>query len=288
MFNANLKKKILFFGPKGSYTDQAKDKFLAQYAISDYEEKSKHTIVSLLKELDESKDENLFAVIPIENSIEGVVRETLDNLTRLNDKSVKILSETVIPIEHALITRAKSFDEIHTISSYPQGIAQCRGFIQANLREDVKIITSHSTAQAVKELEMADNGVAAIASELAAKLYGFPILAKPINDEKDNKTRFVLIGRGDTPTTGNDKTSITFSTENKPGALNKILNILDVYQINMTYIDSRPSKKFLGEYTFYIDFDGHVKDVKIAKALFEILQNTKSFRHIGSYSKYVM
>lgn len=286
MFNDNTRKKILFFGPKGSYTDQAKEKFIEKYGFIDYSEESKHTIISLLREVDESQDKNLLAVIPIENSIEGVVRETLDNLTRLNDKNVKILAEIAIPISHCLITKAKSYDEIHTISSYPQGIAQCREFIRNNFREDVRIHTANSTAQAVRELERCDSGVAAIASEIAAKIYGFPILARAINDEKDNKTRFILIGREDTPRTGNDKTSITFSTENKPGALNKVLNILDNYGINMSYIDSRPSKKFLGEYTFYIDFDGHVKDLQISKALFEILQHTKSFRHVGSYEKY--
>ncbi len=287
MFKEKNDKKILFFGPKGSYTDMAKDKFIEKYSFINSEEFSKHTIISLLKELDESKDKNLLGVIPVENSIEGFVRETLDCLTRLNDDTIKILGEVVIPISHCLITKAKNLNEIHTISSYPQGIAQCREFISNNLMEDVRICTATSTAQAVKELEYVDHGHAAIASEKAATLYNCPVLAREINDIKDNQTRFVLIGREDTPRTGNDKTSITFTTENKPGALNKILNILQNYNINMSYINSRPSKKFLGEYTFYIDFDGHVKDLKIAKALFEILQNTKSFKHVGSYAKHV-
>jgi len=288
MFKEKYNKKILFFGPKGSYTDMAKDKFIEKFGFENCEEISKHTIISLLKELDAIPDKNLLGVIPVENSIEGFVRETLDCLTRLEDDSIKILGEVVIPISHCLITKANSIDEIHTISSYPQGIAQCREFISNNLREDVRICTATSTAQAVRDLENFDIGHAAIASEKAALLYNYPILQREINDVKDNQTRFVLIGREDTPRTGHDKTSITFTTENKPGALNKILNILQNYNINMSYISSRPSKKFLGEYAFYIDFDGHVKDLKIAKALFEILQNTKSFKHVGSYSKHVV
>ena len=287
MFETKSDKKILFFGPKGSYTDIAKDKFIEKFGFENCEEISKYTIISLIKELDETKDKNVLGVIPVENSIEGFVRETLDNLTRLNDESIKILAEVVIPVSHCLITKAKSFEEITKISSYPQGIAQCRGFISENLREDVSICTAASTAQAVKDLIHTDEHDAAIASEKAAKLYGMPILAREINDVKDNQTRFVLIGREETARTGNDKTSITFTTENKPGALNKILNILYAYNINMSYINSRPSKKFLGEYAFYIDFDGHVKDLKIAKALFEIIQNTKSFKHVGSYAKHV-
>ena len=286
MFEDKSLKKILFFGPRGSYTEQAKEKFIEKYGLLTSETESMPTIISLLHKIDEYEDDNLLAVIPIENSIEGVVHETLDTLARLKDKNIKILSEVVIPISHCLITNAKSYDEIHTIASYPQGIAQCGEFIRANLKPDVKIRTANSTAQAVRELAESDSGVAAIASEIAASIYGFPILSKGINDEKDNKTRFILIGRGDTPRTGNDKTSITFSTENKPGALNRVLNILDSYNINMSYILSRPSKRILGEYTFYMDFDGHVKDMEIAKALFEILQHTKYFRHMGSYAKF--
>ena len=227
MFKEKSNKKIIFFGPKGSYTDIAKDKFIEKFGFENCEEFSKHTIISLLKELDETKDKNVLAVIPVENSIEGFVRETLDNLTRLNDDNIKILAEVVIPVSHCLITKAKSLDDIHTVLSYPQGIAQCRSFINDNLKEDVRISTAASTAQAVRDLEGYDCGAAAIASEKAAQLYNYPILMREINDVKDNQTRFVLVGREETVRTGNDKTSITFTTENKPGALNKILNILE-------------------------------------------------------------
>lgn len=283
MFENKNNKQILFLGPKGSYTDSAKDYFAQKFDLVEVAEVPMQTIRGILNFIDLSLDKDILAVIPIENSIEGVVRETLDNLTRLKDKSIKIIAETVLPISHCLITEADSFDKIKVISSYPQGIAQCRMFIEENFQDKVKIRTSDSTAQAVRELKHPTE--AAIASEKAALLYNKPVLARNINDEKDNKTRFVLIGREEPSRTNEDKTSITFSTENKPGALNKILNILEKHDINMSYIDSRPSKKVLGEYTFYIDFDGHVKDEKVAKALFEILQYTKFFRHIGSYGK---
>ena len=287
MFNEKINKKILFLGPKGSYTDLAKDKFIEKFGFANIEEISKYSIISLIREIDENNDKNLLAVIPVENSIEGFVRETLDNLSRVNDLSIKILAEVVIPISHCLITRAQELSQIHTVLSYPQGIAQCRGFLNENLSEELTIKTASSTAQAVKDvLDSDDDGVAAIGSEKAAMLYNVPILKKEINDVKDNKTRFILLGREETQRTGHDKTSITFTTENKPGALNKVLNILEKYNINMSYINSRPSKTFLGEYTFYIDFDGHVKDLKIAKALFEIIQYTKSFKHVGSYAKH--
>lgn len=285
MFNNNNNKKILYLGPSGSYTDIAKDLFAEKYNFASFEEIAKSTITSIIKELDNAADTDILAVVPIENSIEGVVRETLDNLTRVEDCRIKILAEKVLPIAHCLVTKAKSFDEIKVISSYPQGIAQCRNFINNNLPQNVEINTTCSTARAVQNLQNAPANRAAIASEKASKLYNIPVLAKEINDEKDNKTRFVLLGREDTGQTGRDKTSITFSTENKPGALNKILNILEKYSINMSYIDSRPSKRTLGEYTFYIDFDGHYKDEKISQALSEIRNYTNFYRHLGSFEK---
>ena len=115
-------------------------------------------------------------------------------------------------------------------------------------------------------------------------MYGVPVIKEKINDEENNKTRFILLGKFIAPQTGKDKTSITFSTENKAGALSKILTILDTYGINMSYIDSRPSKKELGEYVFYIDFEGHIYDEKVKQAFSEIKQFVKMFYVIGSYS----
>ena len=130
----------------------------------------------------------------------------------------------------------------------------------------------------------ADNkSVAAIGSVECAKMYDIPIIEENINDEANNKTRFILLGKYLAPQTGCDKTSITFSTENKAGALNKILTILENHEINMSYIDSRPSKKELGEYVFYIDFEGHILDEKVQRAFAEIEKLVKMFYVIGSY-----
>lgn len=287
MFKDNETKKILFLGPKASYTEVAKENFIKDMNIKNSEAIVKNTILSILEEIDNTNDTNTYAVIPVENSIEGVVRETLDNLTRLDNKEIKIIAETVVPINHCLATKAKELNQIRTITSHPQALAQCRSFIHNNFDENVKIETANSTSMSIANLANLDETHAAIGNENAAELYNIPVLLTNINDEKDNKTRFILLGTKKTLPTGNDKTSITFSTENKPGALNKILNILADYQINMTYIDSRPSKKFLGEYTFYIDFDGHIEDEKIKKAICEIKEHTKSFTHLGSFKKYI-
>ena len=126
----------------------------------------------------------------------------------------------------------------------------------------------------------------AIGSKKTAQLYNLNILCENINDDPTNQTRFALIGDYDTPVTGNDKTSIAFSTENKSGALLEILEIFSKYNINLSYIDSRPSKTKFGEYTFYVDFDGHIKEDMIKNAVDEIQSKASFFRFVGSYEKY--
>jgi prephenate dehydratase len=139
-----------------------------------------------------------------------------------------------------------------------------------------------------KNISPDDKTVGAIGSKFSAEYYSKPVIQENINDEKYNQTRFLLIGKKQMPKyDGEYKTSITFSTENKSGALCEILQILQKYNINMSYISSRPSKKVLGEYSFYIDFDGKITDDRVAKSMFEILQHVRTFKHLGSYPKYV-
>ena len=164
-----------------------------------------------------------------------------------------------------------------------EALAQCKKYLQDNFPDSLIEEATLSTSSAVKSLQTADKSVAAIGSLDCAEMYHVPVIDTKINDEVNNQTRFILLAKFMSPQTGHDKTSITFSTENKAGALNKILTILENYEINMSYIDSRPSKKELGEYVFYIDFEGHILDRKIAKAFEEIMPLVKMFYVIGSY-----
>ena len=162
-------------------------------------------------------------------------------------------------------------------------MAQCKKYIHDNFPDSLIEEATLSTSAAIRSLTEEDKSVAAIGSIDCAKMYNVPIIETTINDEANNKTRFILLGKFLSPQTGHDKTSITFSTENKAGALNKILTILENHDINMSYIDSRPSKKELGEYVFYIDFEGHILDTKIGDAFKEIMPIAKMFYVIGSY-----
>lgn len=275
-------RKLLFLGPKGSYSDFAKNKFIDAFALNCVSTNLK-SISGVIKALKDENSEDIVAVIPIENSIEGIVRETLDNLSSLKKEDYKIIAETTMNVEHALIGYADKISEIKVVRSHPQALAQCKTFLQNNFPDTLIEEATLSTSAAVRSLLENDKSIAAIGSVDCAKMYEIPVIEEKINDENNNQTRFILLGKFIAPQTGNDKTSITFSTENKAGALSKILNILDEYNLNMSYIDSRPSKKELGEYVFYIDFEGHMNDINVQKAFEEIKKFVKMFHVIGTY-----
>lgn len=275
-------RKLLFLGPRGSYSDFAKNIFIDAFKLHCVSTNLK-SISSIIKALKDEDSEDIVAVIPIENSIEGIVRETLDNLSSLKKEGYKIIAETTMGVEHALVGFAKNKSEIKVVRSHPQALAQCKKYLQDNFADSLIEEATLSTSAAIRSLVLEEPEIAAIGSLDCAQMYDIPIIDKNINDETNNQTRFILLGKFMSPQTGYDKTSITFSTENTAGALNKILSILEKYNINMSYIDSRPSKKELGEYVFYIDFEGHILDKKIKDAINEILPLVKIFYVIGSY-----
>lgn len=282
-------KEIFYLGPKTSYTDVAKEKLKEQFNLTEYIDIEKPTITAVTNEIQKTENIKSLAVLPIENSIEGIVKESIDNIARVNDNGIKIIAECVIPINHCLITYAKEISQINTIVSHPQAISQCFDYIYNTFGDNVVYKSESSTANAVKNISPKDTNICAIGSKYSADYYNKPVVREDINDEKFNQTRFLLLGREELHSSESDyKTSITFSTENKSGALCDILNILRNYDINMSYISSRPSKKSLGEYTFYIDFDGKITDDKVSKAMFEVLQHTAMFKHLGSYPKAIL
>ncbi len=282
-----MKKEIYYLGPKTAYSDFAKEQLIKTFNLKDYQEVPMRTITAVISEINKWENPKNLAVLPIENSIEGIVKETIDNLSKINDPNIKILGETVVNIEHCLITYSKDFSQIKKIISHPQAISQCYDYIYNKFQDNIILESESSTANAVQLIDKTKPEIAAIGNEYSARYFNKPILDQNINDEKFNQTRFILLGTPDKINkTNNDKTSITFSTENKPGALCDILTILKENNINMTYISSRPSRKSLGEYMFYIDFDGNVLDNTISKAMFALLQHVKTFKHLGSYPKF--
>ena len=279
-------KKLLYFGPEGSYTQIAMNKGIALLNLTNYITEPRQYISDIIFELDQNPD--YIGVLPIENSIEGIVRETVDTIIR-TDNYLRIFQEIFIPISHCLCNTTGDINKVKTIISHPQALAQCNGYIR-NLREklgfDIQTRSATSTSQAVKSLSELDETFAAITSPQTAELYNTKILAKAINDEKDNKTRFICIGRNYPHKTNNDMTSIAFTTLNKPGALADVLSVIKEYGLNLSHIDSRPSKKTFGEYMFYVDIEGHIEDENVKTALERIKPLTTFYYMLGSYPRY--
>lgn len=279
------KKNLVHLGPNGSYTQIAAEHIAKDSLYKDVKFVTNNSIINVINVVDSNDD--YIAVVPIENSIEGIVRETIDNLIKVKSE-LYITKEVVIPISHCLISKNKNISAITKITSMPQALAQCQNYIAENLPDVEEQIPTTSTSYAVQQLETLPVCYAAIASVKAAEIYNLNILAKNINDEHDNKTRFICLDRVITESTGNDKTSVAFSTVNEAGSLVEVLNCFRLNGINLSYIESRPSKKVFGEYIFFIDFDGHINDENVKRTLSQIKPHVRIYKFLGSYPKFKM
>ncbi|GAH62739.1 unnamed protein product, partial [marine sediment metagenome] len=260
----NMKVKIAYLGPQGTFTEEALNKYISSTKSEDEIEKIPcATMQEVIKSVD--RGEAAEGIVPIENSLEGSVNITLDFLTF--ESEAKIIREITIPIRHSLIGKEKiSTSKIQRIISHPHATAQCKNYISTYLK-NAEIIAANSTAEAIKMLQEADDGIAAIGTETAARLYGLEIIEKDIEDNKDNKTRFIFLGNSIQAKTGKDRTSIVcFLKEDRPGSLFNILKEFAERNINLTRLESRPAKKDLGDYVFLIDMDGHLHDREILRA----------------------
>lgn len=282
MINLETVKTIAYLGPTASFTEMAKDHFAKKFGISAYPTPLQ-TIRQVVEYVDDTP--NSLGVLAVENSIEGTVRETLDNLMITKNPNINILSEYYMPINHCLISKTTEFSSITGVISHPQALAQCQNFIHNEMPFNVNIIEAASTAEAARSLQNYNLTYAAVGSRKTAEVYNLNVLKENINDDKTNQTRFILIGNYETEITENDKTSLSFSTENKPGALLNVLEIFMKNKINLSYISSRPSKQKFGEYIFIVNFDGHINNPDMKNAIEEVKEKTTHMRFLGSYEK---
>lgn len=278
-------KKVHFLGPRGSYSDMAAQEFLKILGLQEFEVEfiPCPSISNVIERAD--TQESVYSVVPVENSIEGSVREALDALVKTSAK-VRMTKEIVMTISNCLITRAKKLEDIKVISSYTQPIGQCQGYINRNFPDGIEIVSAKSTSEAVKNIVDKPESYAAIGTRLAAELYNLPVLAEPINDQPENYTKFVLLNEHIAEPTGNDLTSIALVIRNKPGALLETLTPFAENNINLCKIESRPSKKSFGDYVFFIDFDGHIEDSRVKQTIGQIVPSIDSYKLLGSYPKF--
>jgi chorismate mutase/prephenate dehydratase len=284
---------IAYLGPEATFTHQA--------AIRRFGSSLKYapqkTITDVFTEV--SKRSADYGVVPVENSTEGVVTHTLDMFV---DSDLKIVSQIVLPISYCLAGKSSLVKktEIERLYVHPQALGQCRLWIQRNLPNAEIIETSSNAVSAQnaavpqhlliaawtksrKKVHIKLEHVAAITGTLAAEKYGLQVLDQDIQDNADNATRFLVLGRQCSPPTGDDRTSLMISVADKAGALHEAIAAFRRYQINMTKIESRPSKRKAWEYFFFIDCDGHAQDNKVARAIRLLSAHCNFVKVLGSY-----
>lgn len=263
---------VAFLGPAATFTHQA----ALQRFGSAVDYRPARSIADVFEEVERRRAD--FGVVPVENTTEGAVNTTLD---RLIESETLIGGELYLEIAQHLLSRAADPAEIKRVLSHPQALAQCRGWLAAHL-PDVMTEETASTAAAA-EAAAADPSVGAIASELAARLYGVPVAVARIEDHPHNSTRFLVLGRQPAGPSGRDKTSILFAMRNEPGALYRILEPFARLGLNLTKIESRPAKRRPWEYVMFVDFEGHRDTEPGATALGELGSRTLFLKILGSY-----
>jgi chorismate mutase/prephenate dehydratase len=269
--------KVAFLGPDGTYNHAASLKHFGG-SIDALPVKNIEEIFRAV-----TSGEAQFGVAPIENSTEGVITHTLDLLT---NSSLLICGEVELRIQHNLISAEKNLRDVKKVFSHQQSLAQCRRWLDTHL-PGVEQFAVRSNAEAVR-MSKAELGTAAIAGKMAAEIYEMPILVANIEDEPDNTTRFIVIGKNAVPPTGKDRTSLLVATSNKPGALHRMLVPLAQRGISLSKIESRPSRRGVWEYVFFVDVEGHKDDKAVADALAEIEHETAMVRILGSYPRAVL
>lgn len=267
--------KVAFQGEKGAYSEMAVYTFFGKNA----EVLPCRDFKGVFENVDKQDAE--YGVVPIENSLEGSVNQTYDLFLKYN---LKVKGEVIVRVSHCLLAnRDTKLEQVKTVYSHPQALAQCRNFLE---RSQWELIPTYDTAGSAKMLkEKALKDAAAIASERAAELYGLTILAREIEDTPNNYTRFFVLSKEDSPKTGNDKTSIIFGATHTPGSLYNALSEFAKRGVSLTKIESRPTKQTPWEYNFYLDFEGHRTEPKCAEALEALIDHSTFIKILGSYPK---
>ncbi len=271
--------QVAFLGPEGTFTQAAALKHFG-YSVRTV---SMNTIDEVFREV-ESAAVN-YGVVPVENSTEGVINHTLDLF--MQQSSLVICGEVDLRVHHHLLGKSQDYNSLKRIYSHQQSLAQCREWLNVRL-PGVERVPVSSNAEAARRAAAGEEQVAAIASDIAADIYGLEILEANIEDNPDNTTRFLIIGRQSVASSGDDKTSLLVSTPNKPGALHQMLEPFAENTISMSRIESRPSRLANWEYVFFIDINGHVEDEKIIRCLDALREKTSMLKVLGSYPRAVL
>ena len=271
-------KTIAYLGTSGSFTEMAKDYFCVKYNLDAYQMPFR-TIKEIISYVENDKD--AVGVIPVENAKEGIIRETNDNLIKSSNENIKILSEAILPANNCLLSKNSEIYNITGLIAPAPAIARC----QTQLPMHLNIINTADTEEAARLLNSYNLTYAIIGTEKTAEIYNLNILNPNINNDKDNHTKFIMIGNFETEPTEHSISSIAISLADVPGALFDIVKEFAERKINITYIHATPSKLEANEYILYLDFAGHIKEENILSAIENVKKHTKYFRFMGSYER---
>ena len=263
---------VAYLGPQGTYSQEA----AIRHFGGSIDTRSCATIDEVFKQVESGATG--YGVVPVENSTEGAIGRTLDLLLTT---PAKVCGEIMLPVRQCLMSKAKNRAAIKKVYSHTQSLAQCQHWLMRHLpgAEPIAVVSNAEAALRASR----DAKAGAIASKTAADLYKLNLLARDIQDESSNTTRFLVLSREAVAPSGHDKTSLILSTRNVPGAIHDLLSPLAKNGVSMTRLESRPAKTGLWEYVFYIDIDGHVRDAKVAQALAEIERKASFLKNLGSY-----
>ncbi|MBE7703408.1 MAG: hypothetical protein E7Z89_05080 [Cyanobacteria bacterium SIG28] len=275
--------EVICLGMGGSYSEIAKDKLFKKYDLYLYQ-RSLNSIRECIDYVDENS--NAIAILPVETSYKGIIRETIDNLIMTKNQNIQILAETVVPVNDCILSKTTEFYSIMGLIANPNALAKCKKFVKEEMPRQLNVVMAESMDDSARLLSNYNLTYSIIGTKKTAEIYNLNVLKEHIEDDKDNNRRFIVIGDAQTVQTEKDKTSIVLFLDDRQGALMDIVQVFVKYHINITHINSKMMNNRAEEQAVFIDFDGHRNDEVIQRLLQDLELYCKNMRVIGSYSQF--
>lgn len=275
--------EVVCLGLGGSYSEIAKDCLFKKYDLYLYQRS-----LASIKECIEYVDENCnaIAVLPVETTYKGIIRETIDNLIMTKNQNIQILAETIIPVNDCILSKTTEFYSIMGLIANPNALAKCKNFVRDEMPRQLNIVMAENMDESARLLNNYNLTYSIIGTHKTAEIYNLNVLKEHIENDKDNNRRFIVIGDAETEPTGNDKTSIVLFLNDRQGALMDIVQVFVKYHINITHISSKMMNNRAEEQAVFIDFAGHKKDEVVQNLIHDLEPHCKTVRVIGSYTRF--
>ena len=273
--------EVICLGMGGSYSEIAKDKLFKAYDLYLYQ-RSLNSIKECIDYVDENC--NAIAILPVETTYKGIIRETIDNLIMTKNQNIQILAETIVPVNDCILSKTTEFYSLMGLVANPNALAKCKTFVREEMPRQINIVMAENMDESARLLNNYNLTYSIIGTHKTAELYNLNVLREHIEDNKDNNRRFIVIGDGTTEPTGKDKTSIVLFLNDRQGVLLDIVQVFVKYHINITQINSKMMNNRAEEQAVFIDFDGHWKDEIVKNLISDLEPYSKSVRIIGSYT----